>query len=93
MTQRKCISMSEQDVKFCWERHLSPSQLIKERIEQIRENASDSLKLAVKEMRREIENDRRKIETFSRLLDNFRKTFERELGDEEYSKIFEKVPI
>ncbi len=62
MVKTICVSMPDEDKKFCTSRALSPSKLLQERITQIRDENNPSLVKHLATARKDSDNMRRKVE-------------------------------
>jgi len=91
MSVRINVSMKNADRDFCNARDLSPSQLLRERINEIRDLASDNIKSRIIKLEEENKRYSSNIEKFQLLLQRYARVFEDELGSERFSILLQKV--
>ncbi len=91
MSKRINVSLPIEDLNFCKSRDLMPSRLLQERITQIRDGQSSSLRDEIKKLIRSTEIQRRRGEYMNRIFLKLSDAIAEKFGDDIRNEILEKI--
>ena len=85
------VSFSEGDKKFCYDKNLSPSKLLQERITQIRDEENPALRDMIKEAQQKIHNLSGKLAHSTGMLSKVCEAAQEKIPSDEWTKLIDQI--
>lgn len=91
VAKRITVSFSEGDHQFCFDKNLSPSKLLQERITQIRDEENPALREMIKEAQQKVINLTGKLNHTTGMLSKIIDAAQDEIPQKKWNKIIDKL--